>query len=177
MKTLFLSRPAREKVLIVAFMLVGAVIWLSDAAGRLGEHRRSAASAASLLKEQQLWLDQRVPIEAAAAAAVGNLDAERTYNATFLVAEVMALARRAGLSVNTDPPRTQRTNQFAFHTVTISTQRADLASLVRFYISLAERMPYLGLEQIVLAENRSAPGMLNARLEVASVELLRGERP
>lgn len=173
MKALFLSRKVREKFLIVVFLLVGAVIWLSDAGDRLGAHRRAAASAGALLAEQQLWLDQRGPIEAAAAAAVQNLDAERTYNATFLVAEVMALARRAGLSVNTDPPRTLRTNQFAFHTVTVTTQRADLASVVRFYISLVERTPYLGLEQIVLAENRSAPGMLNVRLEVASVELVK----
>ncbi len=172
MKTWFLARIAREKILMVVFVMAAAIIWLSSAAERLTGSTRDLRTVGAELDAQQVWLDNRQSIEGAAAVAVQNLDPSRTYDATALVAEVMALAGQAGLAVNTDPPRTQRTSQFAFHTLQVTTRRADFAAVIRFYTALAERAPYLGLEQMTL-QAEGGTGALNVRMQIASVELVK----
>jgi DNA-binding cell septation regulator SpoVG len=172
-KTWFMSRLFREKVLVFAFLLLGALIWLSSASDRLKGSLRDFRAAESALATQQLWLNNRPAIEEAAAAAVRNLDPAKTYDATFLVAEIMGIAGRAGLAVNTEPPRTQRSPQFSVHTVQVTTRRAELSALLKFYQELASKAPYLGLEQVSLQGDRSSPGAINATLQVASVELVR----
>jgi hypothetical protein len=172
-KAWFLSRLLREKALVLALLVIGALIWMSAAGERLGSALRGFRGAQSTLATQQVWLDARPQIEEAAAAAVQNLDPAKTYDSTFLVAEIMAIAGRAGLAVNTEPPRTQRSPQFSVHTVQVTTRRAELGALLRFYQELASKAPYLGLEQISLQGDRGNPGMINATFQVASVELLR----
>lgn len=173
LKTWFMSRLFREKVLVFAFLLLGALIWLSSASDRLQGSLRDFRAAESTLATQQLWLNNRPAIEEAAAAAVRNLDPAKTYDGTFLVAEVQNMARKAGLSPSTEPPRTQRSPQFAVHTVQVTTRRADLAALLKFYQELASKAPYLGLEHVSLQGDRSSPGAVNAVLQVVSVELVR----
>ena len=172
LKTFFLGRLFREKVLVLAFVLLGALIWLSSALDHLSANTRESRAAAAELRTQAVWLNNRAAIEEAAAAAARNLNASKTYDATFLVAEVMAMARRSGLAVNSEPPRTQRSPQFAVHTVQVTTRRAELVAVLRFYQELASRAPYLGLERISVQGDRTAPGMLNITLQIASVELL-----
>lgn len=172
LKPWFIGRLLREKVLVLAFVLLGALIWLSSASTHLSDNLRGFRSAESSLAEQALWLGNREAIEKAAKDAAANLDASKTYNATYLVAEIMGMAKRAGLAVNTEPPRTQRSPQFAIHTMQVTTRRAELAAVLRFYQELAAKAPYLGLEQVSVQGDRSAPGMVNVTLQVASVELL-----
>ncbi len=172
-KAWFLGRLAREKVLVVAFVLLGALIWLSSALERFGETRAAARLVNSELATQALWLKNRPAIEEEAAAAVRNLDASRTLDATFLVAEVQAMAGRAGLQVVVEPPRTQRSPQFSVHTVLVRSQRASLPNLLRFYQELAAKAPYVGLEQVTLRIDRVSAGAVSADLQVTSVELVR----
>lgn len=172
-KAWFLGRLAREKVLVVAFVLLGALIWLSSALDRLGSTRAASRAVNAELATQALWLENRPAIEEAAAAAVRNLDASRTLDATFLVAEVQAMAGRAGLQVVVEPPRTQRSPQFSVHTVLVRSQRANLPNLLRFYQELAAKAPYVGLEQVTLRIDRASAGTVNADLQVTSVELVR----
>jgi hypothetical protein len=173
----FLGRPLREKILLLAFVLIGVLIWLSSASARLQTDMKSFRAAGAALAEQQLWLDNRATIEAAATNATRNLDPTKTFDATFLVAEVLGMAKRAGLNVVTEPPRTQRSAQFAVHTMQVSTRRADLNAVLRFYQELATKAPYLGLEKISVQGDRSSPGLINLTLQIASVELLLDATP
>lgn len=172
LKVWFLSRLLREKVLVLVLLLVGALIWLSSAMGGLSTNVRASRAATAELDAQALWLNNREAIEEAARKAAGNLDASKTYDATRLVAEVIGMGRRSSLPVNIEPPRTLRSAQFAVHTVQVTTRRAELAAVLRFYQELASKAPYLGLEQVSVQGDRSAPGMVNVNLQIASVELL-----
>lgn len=173
MKAWFLGKLLREKLLVICFVLIAAAIWLSSANSRLAKTRLEFKSAGADLKTQSYWLDNRAAIEGAAEVAISNLDPSKTYDSTFLVAEVMAIARRAGLAVSTEAPRSQGSAQFAIHTVRVSARRAEIGSVLRFYQELAARTPYLGLEELSLQGDRGTPGLLNVELRVASVELTR----
>lgn len=172
-KAWFLSRLFREKLLVLALVVAGAVIWLSSASDHLKAKLAGFRLAEQTLATQQVWIDAGPKIKEAAEAAVKNLDPSKTYNSTFLVSKIIGIANRSGLTVNTDPPRTQRSPQFSVHTVQVTTRRAELPSLIRFYQELASEAPYLGLEQVQIQGDRSNPGMVNATLQVASVELVR----
>lgn len=171
-KAWFLSRIPREKVLVLAFVLIAALIWLSSASDGIQAQLRAYRSAQSALGTQALWLGNRATIEEAAAAAVRNLEPSKTFDATSLVSAITGIAGRSQLPVNTESPRTQKSSQFAVHTMQVTTRRAELAKLIRFYQELASKAPYLGLEQISMQVDRSAPGLVNVTMQIVSVELV-----
>jgi len=173
MKRRYQARSLREKLLILLFAAALAVWWLTLATGRLGRLVQDWRSVSAELASQRAWLDHRAAIEARAAQAAKNLEPARTLDATHLVGEVMALARQAGLAPGIDSPRTQRTPQFAYHTVEVNFRRAELGALVNFYEALNRRAPYLALEQCALSADRANPAQLNASFAIFSVEVLR----
>jgi hypothetical protein len=174
LKAFFLPRAVREKALLVAFAVLALLIWGASVARRARGQWRDWQAAKSEFASQQLWIDHADAIAAQAAAATRSLEPDKTLNATRLVGELSGLAAQAGLTADIGAQRTdERTDQFSFHTVQVNFRRADLGSLVRFYTALAQRAPYISLEQFSVATDRANPGALNASLRVASVELAR----
>ncbi|CAM3067087.1 general secretion pathway protein GspM [Rariglobus hedericola] len=174
MKAFFLSRLLREKILMLAFVLIGALIWLSGVSDRVGAQWRAIKVTSTDLDVQQRWLLQRARIEKEATVAIEHLDPSRTFDNVRLQSELNSLARSAGLSnYDVSDSRTTRTSQFAVHSVQFSARNADISALIAFYQSLGQRAPYLGLEQFALASNRANPSQLTASWRVTSIEIAR----
>jgi len=161
----------REQLLITTFVLLGAFIWLLSALGRVKTQWTDWHFARTDLATQQLWLNRQKEIEISAGAAVRNLDPTRTYDATRLVSTVTSLATSASLTPAIDSPVTQRTAQFAYHTIKVTFRRATLNALLGFYDELAQQSPYLNLEQIAMQTERSAPGLLNVTLQISATQI------
>ncbi len=172
LKAYFLSRLLREKLLLVTIMLLAALTLLSNFSGRVARAWRAARTASVALADEQQWLANRVAIEASAGQAVKNLDPAKTLDDTQLVGELNALAKAQGLKFTSDTPRTERTGQFAVHSVQFNLLKMDWESLKRFYLELTKRSPYISLEQFSLQAERTNPGLLNASLKVSSVEIV-----
>lgn len=173
MRRFFNQRSRREKILVLVLALSAAIVWLSAATARVSDAWREGRSVAVELADQRLWLERKTDIENRAAIAVRNLDPAKTLDATHLVGEVVALAAQAKLSPAIDSPRTQRTDDFAYHTVQVTFRRAKLAELITFYRELGKRAPYLALEQCALVADRGNPAELNATFSIFSVEVVR----
>lgn len=173
MRAWFNRRNRREQVLVTAFVVMAALVWLSAAAGRLKGQLAIWRATRTDLAAQQLWLDRQQDIEVRSASAVRNLDPARTYDATKLVGTVNTLAAGAGLGVAIDPPVTQRTPRFAYHTTKVTFRRAALPALLSFYDELAKQAPYLNLESIILQTDRAAAGNLNATLQISATQIVR----
>jgi hypothetical protein len=170
MKRHFLSRTPREKFLILIFLGAAALVWLMAAGNRVQQRWRESRVVTLDLAGQKLWLERKAAIEQRAARAAGSLDPARTLDATRLVGEVSAIASRVGLPIGVEPPRTQRSEQFAYHTVQVTFRRASLEKLVQFYRELSQRAPYLALEKCRLGANRSNPAEIDANFSVFSVQ-------
>ena len=175
MKAFFLSRLLREKILLLAFTLIGAAIWLSGVGERAAAQVRAIRVTSTDLDVQQRWLTQRNRIEKEATLAIEHLDPSRSFDIVRLQGELNTLARSAGLSNNYDvsDSRTVRSSQFSVHSVRFSARNADIGALITFYKLLAQRAPYLGLEEFALASNRANPSQLTASWRVTSVEIAR----
>jgi hypothetical protein len=171
MKAFFLGRALREKILLLAFTLLALLIWLGRGLGRGRALWDDLRATRAELAAQQVWLGNRVAIETRAAGAIKSLDPAKTINATRLLGELNTLAVQAGLNADIGAQRTERTSQFAFHSVQVNVRRADLAALLKLYTELSRRSPYIALEQCTLAVDRANPGQLNASFRVVAVEL------
>jgi hypothetical protein len=174
MKAFFLSRQFREKVLLVAFILLGATLWASSVLRRSSNAAREVQQTSANLREQQLWLERREQIEQAAAAAISNLDSSRTFSDLRLSAELSAIANATGVGGNarSAPGRTERTPQMAMHTLEFELQRVEWKQLYTFYQALSKRAPYINIERCSVTADRSG-NLLNAALLVSSVEIAR----
>jgi hypothetical protein len=104
-------------------------------------------------------------------AAVGRkLDPNRTLNAAQAFAEINRLTQ--GMSVEMGAQRTERSENFAMHSLQVTIRKAGMDTLIPFYKELSARSPYLGIEQCSLSTDRAAPGELNAVFRIYSVEVL-----
>lgn len=170
MRHLFLRRPRTERVLIAAALLAGGLAWADAAWQRASAAWEASAKARAERELQSEWLARAAAIEAAAAKAKEGLDSGKGLDAARLVADAAQLAAEAGLAVNTEPPKTQRSGPFAIHTVQLSARRTDLAALVRFYRLVKPRAPYLAVGGLSIQAERGGGGVISARLQLTAVE-------
>ena len=101
MKAFFLSRLLREKLILLAFILLAAAMWLSSAGDRAHAFFDRVHQTSTDLAEQKQWLSGRARIEAAAKDAIKQLDPSRTYDSVRLQAELADIAQSVGLNKDT----------------------------------------------------------------------------
>ena len=171
MRTWFDSRNRREQTLVTLFVLMAAIAWLFIAFGHLRTRLGEWKSTRVAVSDQQLWLDRQKELENGANSAVRNLDPAKTMDATKLVASVTSLASGASLQPAIDTPTTQRTPQFAYHTIKVTFRRATLPALLNFYDELSKQSPYLNLEQIALQTERTGQGMISATMQISATQI------
>jgi hypothetical protein len=174
LRAFFLARAFREKVLLAGWFVLVAAVWASNLSGRAARFTRRVHQTTNSLNEQQLWLSNRVAIEAQAQAAAGKLDAVRTLDAPRLLAEVLAIADETGLKSRTSGESKDSTlGQFSVHTIAFSVTKVDWGTLKDFYLALSKRSPYIGIEEYTMQVDRANPTLLSANFQISSVEISR----
>lgn len=172
----FFSRQLREKILLLTFIVLGVAVWLSGLSKRAALRLREVKATSMELDMQNGWLAKRGEIEVGAKAALESWDPQRTFSAVRLNAELSNLAAKAGIkkdySIESVP--STRSGEFGtFHSVRFIARRADFRVLESFYQEVVKRAPYIGLESVTLAADRSNANQINANFLVTSVELPR----
>ena len=172
LRAFFLRCLLREKVLMTAFIVMVAAVWMFSVAGRVSRFTRAVRVTTLNLNEQQLYLSNRASIEAQAAAAAGKLDAVRTLDATRLLAEVSAIVTEVDLkNTSSGAPKDVSSGQFSVHTLEFSVTKVDWGTLKQFYLELSKRSPYIGIEQYSMQADKANPTLLNASFQISSVEI------
>jgi hypothetical protein len=175
LRAFFLGRLLREKLLLVAFIAVGALIWLSGFSARAGQFWRAERSTTTELKLQDEWLRNEVRIQEAATQATAQFDASRTLDGNRLFTKVQALARDAGLrNISNQGVQQGVTNgQFSVNTLQLQVSNADWEAIKRFYLLLNQNAPYVAIDQFTLTPVASNPTQLTLTLKVKSFEMPR----
>ena len=170
LRALFLARLLREKLLLVAFAVLGVAMWFSGFSTRAGVFWREQRSTTLTLAEQKQWLVNRTAIEESARKSAGRLDAARTLDATRLYAEVEKMARDSGVTPGLGDQRDVVGDQFAVHSLQVTINKVEWEALKKFYLNLQARSPYINIEQMALSAP-PAGSPLTATLRVSSVEV------
>lgn len=169
----FLTRALREKLLLVAFIGIGALWWLSAFSTRAGGFWRDQHRTTLRLKEQAQWIKNGPRIEETAQKTAQRLDPAKTLNGNQLVTTVAQLASDAGLkNTVSGTPTTERSGQFAVHTAEFNINQAEWEPLKSFYEALQQRTPYIAVERFMLSSAPNAPARLTLSLKVVSVEIV-----
>ncbi|MFM2383084.1 MAG: hypothetical protein RL515_1071 [Verrucomicrobiota bacterium] len=120
MKHFFFSLKPRERFMALAALLVAATLWSTGAWGRV----QGGWDAWRLLEEdalaQKATLAKEREVRNATAVAVQGLDSGHGYDPAKLVAEAVNATRDAGLSANTDAPKTTKSGKFTSRSATWS---------------------------------------------------------
>jgi Type II secretion system (T2SS), protein M subtype b len=174
LRAYFMTRLLREKILLVALLLLVAVLWFSNLAGRLEHFRHDAYQAGLKLEEHSHWLAHRGAIEDSARKAASIFDPTRTLDSTQLLATVNAVAKDTGLRTTTSAGAQDVSNgEFAIHTVQFNMTKVDWSTLQSFYTALQQHAPYLGIDQFQLDADHANPNLLSVSLRISSVEIVR----
>ena len=178
LRALFLGRLLREKLLLLIFLFIGLLWWLSAFSQRARVFWQQQHATTVELQDQKRWLDNRTKIEAEAQRAAAQLDASKTLDSTRLVNAINQAAYEAGLRNNygtSGTPQHVSNGVLTVHTVDFQVSGADWDALRKFYLNLHKRAPYIGIESFALsAPNRSNAGLLTLQVRVSSVEVPRG---
>ena len=172
MRNFYNGRLLRERVLLLVFLGIGVLWWGSALAGRVRQNVQTWRAVSQEKEIQQLWLAKGASVDERTKLVAKQLDPARTMNATQAYAEVSRLA--AGLPLEMGAQRTDRTDNFALHSLQVTFRRTDMAALIRFYEGLAARAPYLGIDQFTISAERATPGQVNAVFRIYSVEAASG---
>ena len=176
MKAFFLTRLTREKFLLLGFIGLICAVWAGSFVKRSRAFYAGYQVTSAELDEQQRWLSSKDQIEADAAKAIARLDPAQTLDSSKLLAEVNRIANEVGITSNVqaDDTKDERSSLFALHSLRLTIKKADYPSLVRFYVALQKRSPYIGLEQFSLhATEPNNPSQLTAMFRLSSVEVLK----
>lgn len=170
MKRFFQQRSNRERGLILIFGLIAVAWWGTSLVGRSRDFFREWTSLKADASAQELWLQNRESILARVSAAGQTLDPAQALDSAQSFAELNAMLR--GLNAELGSQRTDRTEQFALHSVQVNIRQAGLAAILQFYEKLSARAPYLGIDQCTFATDRANPGLLNASFRIYSIEVV-----
>jgi len=169
----FLGRELREKLLLVAFVGLGAVIWFSSFTKRASLSWRDARATTRALTVQQDWINRQPAIDAAARQAASKFDAAKTYNQPRLFSEVRGLISEAGLKNPSVANQTPITNgQFTVNSLSVTIAGIDdWAALRKFYWLLQQKSPYIGIDQFVIQGPTRGSTQHTLVVKVSSVEI------
>lgn len=167
----FLERTAREKFLVVFFLLTMVVLWGLNFLNRSSEDWQTWQQLGRTYEQQQVWLDNADMIATLVEEEIGRLERDRLLTRTRLLSEINRLARAQNLSPSIDTPRTEDGEIFKFHTVTVRLSRSPMERIIAFTDSIQERSPYMSMGELILIPDRNDPRNLEARYEITAVEI------
>ncbi len=172
-KRLYRRSSVREKLLLLAFVVVALLIWGNSLLGRFSDWNTQREQADIDLEDQQAWLERSDEYAAGLERALQIVDPAKTYASTRLAGRIDALVRQAGLLPNADiaPVRTREGEIFNDHNVRVRLSRISIADLIEFNSLLEQYSPYINLESIRIRKNRNRPEELDVRYEINSFEL------
>jgi hypothetical protein len=174
LRIFFLTRLLREKLLLVAFMAVAVLIWISGFSTRAGLFWRVQRTTTTELKLQDEWLRNENRIIEAGKQATAQFEASKTLNGNRLFVRVQQLAREAGLGRTTTSqglgaPVTN--GQFSVNTLNFQITQADWEATKKFYLLLSQNAPYIVVDQILIKPSPANPQQLTLMMRVKSFEI------
>ncbi|HLP01605.1 MAG TPA: hypothetical protein VK163_06240 [Opitutaceae bacterium] len=173
MRAFFFRRSWRERVLLLVVLTVGVVIWLAAVLARGRTLRERWGETGQMLDTQQRWLAVAPEKAQELQSRLAQVQQGRSLNANQLVGQLDAVIKRQRIAgYRLDPPTTERKPPVALHSVSVTLDKTELATLGAFVDDLRASLPLVNIEQIVVTPDRRNPAQLDVRLKLSGLELL-----
>jgi len=160
----------REKVLGLIFVIALLGVWASMQIERHLSMAREYTEIGNNLGVQRIVLDDRENIEARFNAKIAEIDLDALPTRDEVSASIDALVRKRGFNFKTTPPKSDPGAPLTFHGYSASIEGANYEDLIAFTQELRETLPYVSLRRVVVQSQRSNDQLLDAKLELKSIE-------
>ena len=158
--------------MILLLLLVVAGLWFTNFAGRYSAWSVRKSGADAEADRQSQWRQQESTINALMQSGLENVRSGKSLGAAQFAGALDSLVRRHRFNFRLDAPSTERRPPVAIHTITLSLEKADIATIVAFVAELRTTMPLVNVEQLTLNADRRNPAQLDARLRLSALEIL-----
>ncbi len=164
----------REQLLMLLFCLTMLVLWSANIFGRVGTWNDARQQTNADLQTQQLLIDRESTYREGLEAALQRVDPAKTFSASQLSGRIDEILRKARLSssADIDPVRSRQGEIFNDHNIRVRLARISIAQIIEFNKLLRQETPYINVQKVNLAANRSKPTQIDARYEINSFELI-----
>lgn len=171
MKSPLSNITKRERVMLVALVVVGLMIWLSLFMKRWERTHTELREARKETATQQLWLRSLPQFESKRNAVLSQLDKSKTFNASQLVGWFDQTARDLKLRHTLSAPTVTADNIFTRNSLSANLRNVNLEQLLSVERQIRELHPYLSLDEMTIVANPADQRLLNVRLTLSSFEI------
>lgn len=165
------SRTRRERLLLIGFLGVAAIVWTSSLIGQLSNQRAIHEQLNRRSSAQQLWASREDAIEAQLAASRAELQSELIFTSNQLAEFIDTLARDLGINCELSNPVSEDGEVFAVHSLSMTIRGETIGSLLFFEDYLLDEAPYLVIREVRLSPVTNDPRLINASFIVEAFEL------
>ena len=164
----------REQLLLLLFFLTMLVLWSANLFNRSTIWNDDRKQASADLQTQQLLIDREASYEEGLEAALQRVEPAKTFSSTQLSGRIDDILRKSRLSsfADIDPVRSKQGEIFNDHNIRVRLARISIAQIIEFNKLLRQETPYINVQKVNLAANRSKPTQIDARYEINSFELI-----
>jgi hypothetical protein len=175
LKAYFLSLQLREKLLLAAFLVMGALIWLTVFSGKAGAFWRKESGRLATIKRQETVLQSREAVEQRAVAASATLKPGSSLNANELSAQVNQILMAAGIrnaSSSIVQAKDAPNSKLALHSVRASASNVSWDSLKNFYESVERRRPYISIDELTVNLTSPQTALHSINVKISSIQVM-----
>jgi hypothetical protein len=165
MKSYFLSRHIREKILLLAIIAFAIALWGSKLYSRTNDLRTATKKADAILKEQTEEIANLDYEEQRKDEAIRDLDPAKSYDNLKLISHVTAIAEKVNLNQNGvqntsfQAPIVTKLPLMNLTKMRLQLSNVEMADVVNFYRELANDSPYISIAQFrITAANTNNRG-------------------
>ena len=161
----------REKVLLLLFMFLTTLLWISGCLKQTKSLFQELKFVNAKLKNNQFWIKNKPVIEKNLEKVLEIMDPEKTFSGAAFSGEVENVIRAYDLNYSMTSPRTHQGDIFDVHTLQLHCENANLTKLIQVEESVYEKKPYISLEKIKLHANLFNPEVLEVDFTLKALEL------
>lgn len=171
MKSPLSNITKRERIMLVALVIVGLMIWANFFMKRWERTNSGLQEARKETDTQRLWLRSLPQFESKRNAVLSQLDKTKTFNASQLVGWFDNVARTLKLRHTLSAPTVTADNIFTRNSLNVNMRNVTLEQLLSVEEQIRELSPYLSLDEMSIVANPADQRLLNVRLTLSSFEI------
>lgn len=161
----------RYKALLAVTLWVMLFSWTGNLIRHYKVLKLQWTEASSVLTHQAMWLSKEKEIKDRLDLLLKGIDAQKTFDKTKFLGFIDEMARTSFKNFSLDVPQTRSGDVFDSHSIKLKVENAALSELIDFEKIIAEKHPYLSIEELKIASNSNNPHKLNAQYSIIAIQL------
>ena len=158
----------RERILLIALIIVGFLVWGSHLQKRWAETSAQLDTLKRTSQSQSVWLNNEGFLRNQFRTALNRLDMDKVLDDARLIGLIDTYSRQHELRHELSSPTVIPGEIFSRSNLRVTFRNITMEDLLKFYLFTSSHHPYMSLEGIAIVPNRADLRLLTARFRIDS---------